>query len=234
MQKKYIKKNSWELFDKIAQRYDIINDILTLGITKYWRSKMVKAFSKQEKVVLDCATGTGEIMFSVMKKHHKQIKSCVGVDLSKNMMSIGEKRKKSLLYSDKISFVHASGTDLPCEANTFDCVTMAFGIRNIENYPKCIEETFRVLKTSGKLILMEFSLPKSYVFKTIYLFYLRHILPLLAGSISGDIKAYQYLNETIEEFPYGHKFATIMESKGYKVSFKPLTFGIVTLYIGEK
>jgi len=232
---KYEKKVSWTLFDGISERYNILNDVLSLGILSYWRKILVDLIpTKNDISILDCATGTGEVMFSIMKKKHSKVDSITGLDLSKNMMAIGEKKKQKFDFANKMTFQHASATNIPYNDASFDCVTMAFGIRNVDDYRQCLSEIHRVLKKDGKCLVMEFSLPKNKLFKSIYLFYFRYILPYVAGAISGDIAAYKYLNETVESFPYGKTFAQIMNDQGFQTTFKPLTFGIVTIYTGQK
>jgi len=231
----YEKASSWEIFDKIYQRYDKINTILSAGILRFWRKKLVSLFPvSQDMKALDCATGTGEVMFSVMNRYHQSIVRYIGLDLSKNMMAIGDKRREDYEYSQKIEFVHGSGTQIPYEDQTFDCVTMAFGIRNIVNFQECLSELYRVLKSSGSVMIMEFSLPKNSIIKGVYLLYFRWILPFIGGLLSGDRDAYSYLNKTVESFPYGDAFKKELEHVGFSVSMTTLSFGIATLYIGKK
>jgi demethylmenaquinone methyltransferase/2-methoxy-6-polyprenyl-1,4-benzoquinol methylase len=173
-------------------------------------------------------------MFSVMNRYHQSIDRYIGLDLSKNMMSIGNKRRTEYDYSQKIEFVHGSGTQIPYEDQTFDCVTMAFGIRNIVNFQECLSELYRVLKANGSVMIMEFSLPKNRIIKGVYLLYFRWILPFIGGLLSGDRDAYAYLNKTVESFPYADAFKKELEHVGFSVSMTTLSFGIATLYIGKK
>ncbi len=233
--KDYKKSLSWEIFDKIYQRYDVINSILSLGILRLWRNKLVRLFPlKDNMVALDCATGTGEVMISIMNRYHNKIKSYKGVDLSKNMMVVGKARIQKFPYANKVSFTHASATDIPLDEATIDCVTMAFGIRNIVDYQDCLRDIYRVLVPGGTVMIMEFSLPKNIIIRWFYLLYFRRLLPLIGGLISGDKNAYTYLNKTVETFPYGNAFKKEMEQIGFNVSMTSLTFGIATLYIGRK
>tara|TARA_Y100001970_G_C14198205_1_gene839432 strand:- start:61 stop:786 length:726 start_codon:yes stop_codon:yes gene_type:complete len=231
----YDKALSWEIFDKIYHRYDIINTILSAGILKSWRKKLVKSVPVTKNMrALDCATGTGEVMVSIMNTHHKSIESYTGIDLSKNMMAIGKKRLKTYSYSNKVTFLHASATEIPFQDNYFHCVSMAFGIRNIVEYQACLRDIYRVLDDNGTVMIMEFSLPSIPLIRWLYLGYFRCILPIIGGVLSGDKKAYSYLNKTVESFPYGEAFKKELEAVGFKVSMKSLTFGIATLYIGKK
>ena len=231
-----VKKNkSWQLFDKIYKRYDLINDILSVGIITYWRRILVKVIPEKNNLkLLDCATGTGQVIFSVMKQHHNAVDQYVGIDLSKNMMTIAKEKKEKLLYKHKIDFNIADAQQIPFEDNSFDCITMAFGIRNVTDYKVCLKELYRVLKPGGKALIMEFSLPKNKVIKAIYLLYFRKVLPFVGGFLSGDLSAYRYLNTTVESFPYGSRFKDSMTQMGFKASYRPLTFGIATLYQGFK
>ena len=231
----YDKALSWEIFDKIYQRYDTINTILSAGILRSWRKILVTEFPLTDKLVaLDCATGTGEVMVSVMNSHHTSIASYTGIDLSKNMMDLGAKRLKDKVYASKITFKHASATEIPYESKSFNCVSMAFGIRNIVDYQACLREIYRVLTKDGTVLIMEFSLPNNMLIRWLYLMYFRFVLPLIGGLLSGDKKAYSYLNKTVESFPYGKAFKKELETVGFNVTMKPLTFGIATLYIGKK
>ena len=229
------KSESWKMFDKIAPTYDLLNDILSCGILSYWRAKVVKAIpKKKDMTLLDCATGTGEMLFSIMKKRHFFIKKIIGMDLAQEMMNRGEVTKKKFPYHENISFVRASGTAIPAEDNTFDCVTISFGIRNVDDTEACLKELHRVTKVGGKTLILEFSLPTNKFIKELYLFYFRSILPRIGGLISGQKDAYVYLNQTVEDFPYGNDFKNLMTKAGFSVEFQVLTFGIATLYTGTK
>ena len=190
--------------------------------------------SMENLSLLDCATGTGEVMFSIMKKRANDIKQIIGLDLAQEMMNKGSKVCEKLQYESQMSFVHASATNIPYEDNSFDCVSMAFGIRNVDDPQKCLHEIARVLKPNGITLIMECSLPPNRIIRWIYLIYFRHILPLIGGLISGDYKAYKYLNKTVETFPSGNNFIALMNNAGLESNFETLTFGITTLYIGKK
>ncbi len=229
------KSESWKLFDTIAERYDLLNYICSAGILSLWRQKLVDYFPKGSDLkVLDCATGTGEVMFSIMDDHHFDIQEIHGLDLSKNMMKKGLEASEDKSYAKKVCFHHASATQIPFNDNHFDCVSMAFGIRNVDDYQNCLKELYRVVKPQGRVLIMEFSLPKNNVIKSIYLFYFRHILPFIAGVLSKNKSAYRYLNKTVEAFPYGDAFVNHMKDAGFSTVWKSLTFGIASLYIGTK
>ncbi len=186
-------------------------------------------FVKDGDSVLDIATGTADVLVSVLKK--RRINMAVGVDRSWNMLSIG----RSKIKDKRVSFVIADGMKLPFKEKSFDSVTIAFGIRNMSDPELCLKEIMRVLKIGGRAIILEFSIPKNLFVKAIYMFYLRHVLPFLGKTISGDHYAYRYLNKTIETFPWGSEFLKLMKKTGFsKTSLFPQTFGICTIYVGER
>ena len=229
------KQNSWKMFNRIASTYDTLNSILSLGILTFWRKSLVNEVPKRRNMkILDCATGTGEVMFSIMKLLHKQVAHIIGIDLANGMMDLGRDRSKGFDYKDKLEFKQMSATDIAYDNDSFDCVTMAFGIRNVDDPQKCLKEIYRVLKPEGRVLIMEFSLPKNICVKWGYLIYFRYILPFIGGLISGDFKAYKYLNKSVESFPYGDKFVYMMNRAGFTSSFSTLSLGIAMLYIGEK
>lgn len=229
------KGQSWQMFDTIASSYDRLNYILSAGMLTFWRKTLVSEVPKHTHLnCLDCATGTGEVMFSIMDQRHFDIHSMKGLDLSKNMMAVGQDLVKKKSYAKNVSFHYASATKIPFEDNSFDCVSMVFGIRNVDDYKQCLSELYRVVKPNGKVLIMEFSLPNNMFLKTLYLFYFRHILPFIAGFFSGNFKAYKYLNQTVEDFPYGQDFINEMNKAGFSSSFSTLTFGIASLYTGLK
>jgi demethylmenaquinone methyltransferase / 2-methoxy-6-polyprenyl-1,4-benzoquinol methylase len=229
------KEESWKMFNSIASTYNCLNSVLSVGILRSWRLKLVNSVPKGDNLnILDCATGTGEVMFSIMKKRSLDIQKITGIDLAQKMMDEGINLKKGFSYANKIHFRCESATEIPFDAHSFDCVSMAFGIRNVDNHVKCLEEISRVLKPGGVALIMEFSLPKNRVIKQLYLLYFRYILPFIGGLVSGDYNAYKYLNKTVETFPYGSQFKQLMETVELDTKFKTLTLGIATLYIGTK
>jgi demethylmenaquinone methyltransferase/2-methoxy-6-polyprenyl-1,4-benzoquinol methylase len=185
-------------------------------------------FVKNGDSVLDIATGTADVLVSILKK--KNVSMAVGVDRSWNMIQIGKAKVRS-----EVSFIIADGMGLPFKKESFDSVTVAFGIRNMADPELCLKEILRVLKSGGKVIVLEFSIPKNSVIRFIYMFYLRYVLPFLGKVLSGDRYAYKYLNRTIETFPWGSGFLKLMRKAGFsKTVFFPMTFGICTIYVGKK
>ncbi|GAB4145996.1 MAG: bifunctional demethylmenaquinone methyltransferase/2-methoxy-6-polyprenyl-1,4-benzoquinol methylase UbiE [Bacteroidia bacterium] len=223
-----------EMFDNIAHRYDFLNQILSAGIHKKWRKKSV-AFLKplQPKVLLDVATGTGDFAIEA----HRQLNpdKITGVDISEGMMKFGREKLKQLHLDHKIELRHGDSENLPFEANTFDGITVGFGVRNFENLEKGMSGMYRVLKPGGMLVVLEFSKPTAFPVKQLYQFYFRFILPVIGKLFSKDNRAYTYLPESVQAFPDGEKFLDVMRKTGYReVSRQPLTFGIASIYTGRK
>jgi demethylmenaquinone methyltransferase/2-methoxy-6-polyprenyl-1,4-benzoquinol methylase len=229
------KSDSWKLFNRISKRYDIVNNVLTLGIVFYWRKQLVKHFPIQTLThVYDLATGTGEVLLSIMNTHHSRISKITGLDLAKEMILIAEEKRNRKTYKGKVDFVVASAQDIPEKDNSIDAVSMAFGIRNVPDAQACLDEIYRVLKPGAQVFIMEFGLPKNRLLKKLYLLYFRYLLPSISGLISGDKKAYNYLNKSVEQFPYAKEFEGMMQKSGFKVNYIAFTFGINYLYIGTK
>ncbi len=232
---KHSKKDSWKIFDHISNTYDLNNHILSLGLDFYWRWRVSRHIPKKNCLdLLDLATGTGDQIFSIMKRC-KKVKAALGIDMSEEMLRIGNRKLMRKKYSHQVSLLKGSATDIALKDSSIDCATMSFGIRNIENMDLCLAETHRVLSTQGKFLILEFSLPKSQLLKSLHLFYLRKILPRIGGLISKNTSAYTYLNKTIETFPYGEELCKEIKKAGFSdVKAYPLTFGIVTLYVATK
>ena len=229
MEQIYVKN----LFNKIAKRYDLLNHLLSFGIDKYWRWRAVKLISKNNpKLILDLATGTGDFAIALNKINPEKI---IGVDLSENMIECGIQKIKKLQLSNKIIFETGHAEKLRFDDNYFDAITVGFGVRNYENLNLGLKEMFRVLKNGGVTAILEFSKPKNFPFKQIYFFYFRNILPLVGRIISKDSVAYQYLPDTVLNFPEGEDFIKHLKSVGFtRIKEKRLTFGICTIYLGFK
>jgi demethylmenaquinone methyltransferase/2-methoxy-6-polyprenyl-1,4-benzoquinol methylase len=225
----------WRMFDRIARRYDLLNRILSFGQDIRWRKKVADFLStKDEQYILDLATGTGDQLLFLFKINNR-ISRAVGTDLAEKMLDKGRKKVNKQGLSNRISLEKGSAEDIRYPDNTFDAVTISFGIRNVVNVSQSLSEIYRVLKPSGKVLILEFSIPQNRLMRKIYLFYFRYILPNLGSVISGDGDAYRYLNQTVETFPYGDNFCHLLVKSGFqKVYMYPMTFGIATIYIGEK
>lgn len=229
------KSDAWKMFNQISPTYDRTNRILSLGIDQYWRKKVARFLPHKDKIrLLDCATGTGDQIFSLMKKSDR-IHQAIGIDLASEMLRIGKQKLKKKSYAHQVTLKQASVLALPFVDNSFDCATISFGIRNVPDVGASLKEIFRVLAPGGRILVLEFSLPKNQKLKTAHLYYLRHWMPKIGALISKDKTAYTYLNETIESFPYGQEFCALLEETGFRnVLAHPLTFGIATLYQGDK
>lgn len=223
------------MFDKIAGRYDLLNRLLSLGIDRLWRKKVAVFFPfGKDLLALDLATGTADQLIFLFEKR-SNLKAAIGMDMSKRMMAIGLNKVKKKGLLKKISFNAGDTMNIPSRDNLFDVVTISFGIRNMTNVSLALDEMYRVLKSGGRVLVLEFSLPKKGIFRDVYLIYLRNILPKIGALISGDPGSYKYLNKTIETFPYGKKFCDLLACSGFSnVTCHPLTFGIATIYQGDK
>ena len=222
------------MFDKIAPYYDFLNHLLTLNIDVLWRKKTINTIqSPQTKKVLDIATGTGDLAIMAAKKLNPT--KIVGLDLSEKMLVIGQEKVNKKKLDHLITLIQGDSENLPFEDNTFDAITVGFGVRNFENLEKGLREIYRVLKPDGKLAILEFSMPTVFPIKQGYHFYFKYILPLIGRITSKDPRAYTYLYESVQAFPDGEKFTTILEGVKFKSSkCKPLTLGICSIYTATK
>lgn len=222
-----------EMFDNIAHRYDFLNHFFSLGIDKLWRKRTIKMLKPfQPKQMLDIATGTGDFAFEAMKINPDFVQ---GVDISNGMLGKGMAKVKSRNLSDKIDLTYGDSENLQFEDNTFDAITVGFGVRNFENLEKGLKEMNRVVKTGGKVAVLEFSQPEKFPLKQLYGFHFNYIMPLLGRIISKDPRAYTYLHESVSAFPYGQDFADILHRCGFKnTKIRKVTGGIASIYLTEK
>ena len=229
------RKKVWHMFDRIATRYDLLNRLLSFGQDIRWRNKLARMLPDRERLkVLDVATGTGDVILSLFEKN-RNVFQAVGVDMSEKMLEIGRRKMRENHLDNVVELQLGDAAQLPFEDAQFDAVTIAFGIRNVYDVDKALQEMHRVLKPGGRALILEFSLPTQSMVRSAYLLYFRHVLPKIGGIISGDPYAYQYLNKTVESFPYGEAFCAIMEANGFNnVKAKPLTLGVATIYQGDK
>jgi len=225
----------WRMFDRIAHRYDLLNHLLSFGQDFAWRKKLIGFLpERNNQIILDLATGTGDVLLSILNRSTK-ISRAYGVDMARNMLKKGQQKIAEKGLQDQIYLFPADAMALPFALDSFDVVTIAFGIRNVVDVEHTLKEIYRVLKTHGKVLILEFSLPENPFLCKIYLFYFRKILPLIGGVISGDFSAYQYLNRTVEKFPHGAAFLQHLVMAGFtNVRNFPLTFGVATIYTGDK
>lgn len=218
------------MFNNVAGTYDFLNHFFSVGIDKLWRRKLVKLIGKTHpKMILDVATGTADLAIAETKLNPDKI---IGVDISDKMLDVGREKIKSY---PSIELQLGDSENLQFSENTFDAVSVSFGVRNFENVPAGLAEMRRVLKPSGKVFILEFSKPGNWLVQKLYYFYFCNVLPFVGKLVSKDARAYTYLPESVRMFPDGQKFVALMQQAGYKnIECKPLTFGISTIYIGEK
>ena len=221
------------MFNNIAWRYDFLNHFLSFGIDRYWRKKAIAELQQEQpKIILDIATGTADLAFEAMKLNPDKI---FGIDISSDMIRIGKDKIKKKNLKDKIELVEADSENLFFDGNKFDAITVGFGVRNFEHLKEGLSEMNRVLKPGGKVVILEFSKPGNPFIKSMYNFYSTRICPLIGKAVSKDKAAYSYLYESIEAFPAGNDFLAILASAGFnELTWKPLTFGVVSIYTGKK
>jgi demethylmenaquinone methyltransferase/2-methoxy-6-polyprenyl-1,4-benzoquinol methylase len=221
------------MFDSIAPRYDLLNRILSLGIDRRWRRKAIRLLASDRPTrILDIATGTADVAIEALRLRPDEI---VGVDISEEMLRIGREKLRRLRAEDRVSLVRAPSESLPFEDNRFDAVTVAFGVRNFEDLSKGLSEMCRVLVPGGRVVVLEFSTPEHFPLKQIFGAYFSNVLPRIGSSISGDRGAYQYLHDSVREFPSGQAFLDVMREAGFdRLQQDVLTFGIASLYSGRR
>lgn len=221
------------MFNSISGRYDFLNHFLSLGIDKRWRKTAIRILeTAHPKLILDVATGTGDFALQALTINPEKI---VGVDISEGMLEVGRKKLSQRGLSHKIELQLADSENLPFPDNNFDAVTVGFGVRNFENLKKGLTEINRVMKPGGLLVILEFSRPSRFPFKQVYNFYFKFILPKIGRLVSRDKSAYTYLPESVEAFPDGDRFTTILQETGFKnTACKSLTFGVSSIYTAQK
>ena len=221
-----------DMFDNIAPKYDLLNHVLSMKIDVLWRNTLVKWMNKDApKLVLDVATGTGDLAIAVQKGTGAEV---VGLDLSQQMLNVGIDKIKKLNLNQKISMQKGDAENLPFEDNKFDAVSVAFGVRNFENLEKGLAELRRVVKENSGVYILEFSKVEGFL-APFYMFYFKNILPQIGKLVSKDNRAYTYLPDSVNAFPFGEKMKQILLDTGYsKVEYKKLSLGIATIYKATK
>ena len=222
-----------QMFDTISGNYDGLNRVISFGIDIKWRKKVLQLVSdKNPKTVLDIATGTGDLAILMTATSAERI---VGLDISEGMLDVGRKKIEAKKLSDKIEMILADSENMPFENDTFDAITVAFGVRNFETLEKGLAEILRVLKPNGIFVILETSVPEKTPYKQGYTFYSKNILPLIGKLFSKDDSAYQYLSESASVFPYGEVLNNILRKIGFiDVVSMPQTFGVATIYSATK
>jgi demethylmenaquinone methyltransferase/2-methoxy-6-polyprenyl-1,4-benzoquinol methylase len=215
------------MFGSIARRYDLANHILSCGADFYWRNRAAQVVARWEsKEVVDLATGTGDLALAIEHKIPKA--RIIGVDFLPEMLEIAT--RKGLRQT-----IVADAMKLPFADSSFDCVTIAFGLRNIKDWAAALREMARILRRDGHLLVLEFSLPHFPILRAVYGVYLHRFLPILGSLLTRQKKAYAYLGESIEEFPSGEAMVQLVEANGFcNATAQPLSGGIATIYTAEK
>lgn len=223
-----------EMFNKIAFRYDFMNRFLSAGIDKGWRRKALKLLVKENpKVILDVATGTGDV--AIMAYELLKPDKITGIDISGKMLEIGREKVLKLGLEPYIELQSGDSEAINFPDDTFDAVTVAFGVRNFEHLEQGLAEIKRVLKPSGKLVILEFSKPKIAGIAQLYNLYMEMVAPQVALMVSKNKQAYQYLNNSVQQFPEGKEFVDILNNVGFRnTSCKKLSLGICSIYCGIK
>ena len=222
------------MFDKIAFRYDFLNRFLSAGIDIKWRKKAIDQLSTtRPKKILDVATGTADMAILASGRLHPT--KITGIDISNGMLEIGRKKVEKAGLSKDIELLNGDSETIFFEDNSFDAVTVAFGVRNFQNLEKGLMEIRRVLKPGGKLVILEFSKPQNAGIFQLYHMYMKLVASNLGRLFSKNREAYQYLDESINKFPEGKNFINILDNLGYLNTYsKPLSLGICSIYCGEK
>lgn len=221
-----------DMFDNIAPKYDLLNHVLSMKIDVLWRNTLVNMMKKDNpQEVLDVATGTGDLAITIEKGTDAKV---IGLDLSQQMLNVGVIKIKKLKLDGKISMQKGDAENLPFEDNRFDAVSVAFGVRNFENLTKGLAELRRVVKDNKSVYILEFSKVEGFL-APFYMFYFKNILPAIGRLVSKDNRAYTYLPDSVNAFPFGEKMRQILLDTGFKkVEYKKLSLGIATIYKATK
>lgn len=228
------KKQVEEMFDNISENYDGLNRVISFGTDVKWRKKVI-GLVKQSGAngVLDIATGTGDLAIQIAAETNAD--KIVGLDLSEGMLAVGRKKIAAKQFEDRIEMIQGDSENLPFDDNSFDAITVAFGVRNFENLEKGLKEINRVLRPGGIFVVLETSVPTRFPYKQGYSFYSGYILPLIGKLFSKDKQAYSYLSKSAASFPFGQDFNNILAKSGFnKVNDDPQTFGVATIYTASK
>jgi len=223
-----------QMFDEIAHRYDLLNRLLSFGIDRRWRRFAVSQLSiPPGGRVLDIATGTCDVALEIAEQTNPSV-SIVGEDFTQGMLVQGQQKLNASPHGERVLLVNAPCEEIPHPDGCFDGITIAFGIRNVVDRQAGLGEMFRVLKPGGRAVILEFSNPRSQLFRKIYYFYFQKILPAIGGLISKR-SAYQYLPDSVLEFPSQEEFSRLMAQAGFeRLQCCDLTFGIASIFVGDK
>ncbi len=226
-----------EVFHKVAKRYDVMNDVMSVGMHRVWKDAMINALNPRKDPdyrFLDVAGGTGDIAFRIVEASDRQAKGTV-LDINGSMLGVGAERATKKKLADNLTFVEANAEELPFDNNSFDAYTIAFGIRNVPRIDVALSEAYRVLKRGGRLLVLEFSEVDMPLLERVYEEWSFKAIPQFGKMITGDAEPYQYLVESIRKFPNQTNFATMIRTAGFsRVSFTNYTGGIAVLHSGWK
>jgi len=222
-----------QMFDTISKEYDGLNRVISFGIDIKWRQKVVNIVeNRQPHNILDIATGTGDLAINLAKT---QAKTIVGLDISEGMLEVGRQKIKAKQLNKTIKMVVGDSENLPFDDDTFDAITVAFGVRNFETLEKGLAEILRVLKPQGQLVILETSVPTKFPFRQGYFVYTKIVLPIIGKLFSKDKQAYGYLSSSAAKFPHGEAFNNILRKVGFiNVEASPQTFGVASIYTASK
>jgi len=222
------------MFDNISGKYDRLNQVLSLGIERIWKIKLVKAIKESgARDILDIATGTADI--AVLQAERIPESQIIGMDLSPKMIEFAKKKVKKKNLDSQIFLEVGDSEKMKYTSDSFDAVSISFGVRNFENLEKGIKEIHRVLRKGGKIFVLEFSKPTIFPFKQLFNFYFGKILPRIGAWVSKDKSAYSYLFESVQSFPDYEEFTDVLNACGFKnCKWKSFTLGICCMYVGEK
>ncbi len=223
-----------QMFDNISARYDLLNHLLSMGIDKRWRKEAIESLRPYApQKMLDIATGTGD--FAIESARRLQPQLLIGADISEGMMEVARRKVENAQLSNIVSFAKEDCLNLSFENDSFDAVTVAYGVRNYADLEKGLSEMLRVLRPGGRLVIIELTTPVKFPMKQLFKVYARWVMPTIGKLVARDGAAYSYLPATMEVFPQGEKMQQILQKIGYKdVKFKRFTFGLSTLYTAEK
>lgn len=227
------KEQVTNMFDSISKEYDGLNRVISFGIDVKWRKKVVKLVSDiKPDSILDIATGTGDLIINMAGTNAHKL---IGLDISPGMLAVGKEKIKKQGLEGKIEMILGDSEQLPFANNSFDAITVAFGVRNFENLENGLADMYRVLNPGGRLVVLETSVPTKTPFKQGYRFYSNYILPTIGKLFSKDRTAYSYLSKSAAAFPYGEAFNNILGKIGFiAIENKPQTFGVATIYVASK
>lgn len=228
------KKQVRTMFDRIAPRYDLLNHLLSLGIDRRWRRRVIGELRPSDPHhILDVATGTGDLAIALGRMSPQVC--VIGVDLSEEMVAVGRRKVEERGLAGRVSLSTGDAEALAFDDGTFDAATVAFGVRNFSDIPKGLSEMARTLRKGGTLAVLEFSRPDNKIFCTLFRFYFHKVLPVVGGWISKDRAAYRYLPSSVDEFPAPERFLGMMSEAGLdNCRAVPMTFGVAYIYIGIK